>query len=329
MKALIYNTRPDEIAFFESFSKKYLLDITLISEDLTKASAHLAKGYEAVNVTAAVPIDVAILALLKENGIKYIVSRATGINHLDLQGIKALGLKVANVPSYSPNAISEHALMLALGLMRNLKDTVHRCDEKDFTLQGLRGREIRKMTVGIVGTGKIGYEAIKAFKALGATVIAYDMYPSGKVKSYADYVTLDELYQKSDIISYHCPFIPENYHLVNEISIAKMKEGVYLINTSRGELFDYPAVLKGLKDGKIGALGFDVYEGEESFVRYNLKDKVLDDEVFNELMSLSNVIFTPHIGFFTDEAVSNMVEISLENLNEFGATGRCKNEISL
>ncbi len=329
MKVFVYSKRPDEEEFFERYGKQYQLDLSASSEGITRENTHLAKGCGAVVVAAAGYLDLEIISDLKHYGIAYIVTRTAGFNHIDLKAAKALGVKVSYVPSYSPNAISEHTLMLALALMRKLKSVMQRVEAQDFRLAGLRAGEIRNMTIGIVGTGKIGFETIKAFKGLGAAVLAYDFNPREDVKAYAEYVDLDALYAKSDMLSFHCPYTPENYHMVNEKSIAKMKGGVYLINTARGELFDYQTVLDGLRSGKIGGLGFDVYENEETFVRHNLTGQTFEEPVFHELTALDNVIFTPHIGFYTDEAVSNMVEYALRNLYEYVQNGQCENELHL
>lgn len=328
MKVLVFGARDDEFIYFEQFNKKYNLDINFTKESLnTDNVKEITKGYDAIWIVTVVHIDRVIAKMLKENGIKYIASRAAGTDHMDLQSLKEYGIKVANVPFYAPNAIAEHTIMLTLSLLRKFKKELNKVSNQVFTLDGLKGRQLGSMTVGVLGTGRIGTETIKILKGFGSKVLAFDLYPNETVKEYAEYVTEEKLLIESDILIFHCPLTESNYHIINEHSIKKLKDGVLLINTARGGLFDFESILKGLKDGKIGGLAFDVYENEEIFLRKDFSNKNIEDLVFKELLSLENVIFTAHMGFFTDEAIASMINTSLNNLYEYETTGHCKNEV--
>ncbi len=327
MKVFVYSTRKDEIPFFRHYAPLYKQELTFCKENLKESNVELAKGCEAVLIAAASDINQSILKQLKEMGIKYVVTRAAGTNHLDLQAMASLGLKSANVPSYSPQAISEHTIGITLALLRHYNVLWKRMRQQNYRLGGLIGKEINRMQVGIVGTGKIGYETLKAFRGLGAKVLAYDLYPNEKVGELAEYVDFATLLAQSDLISFHCPLTEENYHFINRQTIHLMKKGVYLVNTARGGLFDWEAILEGLESEQIGGLAFDVYEKEELFIRKDLKGQEPSDEIYKALLKKDQVVYTPHVGFYTDEAVANMVEYGLRNLWEYEYEGSCKNEL--
>lgn len=327
MKVLVFCKRDDEQQFFKKYSMDKNLDLSFVSGPLTADNIEMTKGYEAIWILTTCKITAEIAKILKNNGIKYIVSRAAGTDHIDVKALAENGIKAANVPFYSPNAISEHTVLLALSILRNLHREINMVANGNFRLDGLKGRELRTMKVGVFGTGRIGFETIKILKGFGCEVLAYDIYPQEKVKEYASYESRDTLFKECDMLLFHCPLTDDNYHMVNKDTIGMMKDGVYLINTARGGLFDYDAVLEGLKGGKISALGFDVYENERTFLRKDMGDKKIEDDTFNELLSMENVIFTAHMSFYTDKAIESMIETAMNNLDEYEKTGKCKFEI--
>ena len=287
----------------------------------------ITKGYDAIWIVTVLHIDREIAKILKDNGVKYIASRAAGTDHMDLKSLKEYGIKVANVPFYAPNAIAEHTIMLTLSLLRKFKKELNMVNNQVFTLDGLKGKQLGMATVGVLGTGRIGTETIKILKGFGSKILAYDLYSNQVVKEYAEYVSEEKILTESDILIFHCPLTESNYHIINEESIKKLRDGVLLINTARGGLFDFESILKGVKDEKIGGLAFDVYENEEIFLRKDFSNKDINDLVFKELLSLENVIFTAHMGFFTDQAIASMIDTSLDNLYQYETTGCCKNEV--
>lgn len=327
MKLLVFGSREDELAFFECSNLKYKLDITFSKNFLKPDNAEMTKGFEAIWILTNCRIDDAMAKTLADNGVKYIVSRAAGYDHINLEALEKYGLKAANVPYYSPNAISEHTVMLALMLLRKMKREMRMIEGQVFTLDGLRGRELRNMTVGVFGAGRIGGETIKILHGFGCKVLVYSLEMREEIKQYAQLVSVDTLLAQSDILIFHCGLSDDTYHIINEATVPTLKDGVCLINTARGELFDFCAVLNGLKSGKISALGMDVYENESAFVRKDFSGKQLDNPVLAELLAMENVIFTAHMSFFTDTAVANMIETSLQNASEFANTGSCQNEL--
>jgi len=327
MKVLVFGSRDDEMQYFDIQNKNYNFEFTFIKGALTLDNIQMTKGYDAVWIVTICKITEEVAQKLKENDVKYIVSRAAGADHMDLLAIKECGLKASNVPFYSPNAISEHTVLLVLMALRHMKREMKMIDEQVFTLDGLKGRELRMMKVGVIGTGRIGIETVKILKGFGCEIMAYDTYPQESVEAYASYETIDTIFKESDVLIFHCPLTEHNYHMICKETISKLKKGVCLINTARGGLFDYAAVLDGLKEGQIGALAFDVYEYESVFLRKNFSNDKIQDEVFQELISMENVIYTSHMSFYTDKAVESMISVSLENLYEYDTTGQCKNEL--
>ncbi|MGN0166103.1 MAG: NAD(P)-dependent oxidoreductase [Lachnospiraceae bacterium] len=286
------------------------------------------KGFDAIWIMTNSHIGMAEAAALKVAGVNYIISRATGIDHLELDALEHCGLKAANVPDYSPNAISEHTVLMLLTMLRKMKREQALISRRNFGIEGVCGREIRTMTIGVVGAGRIGRLTMKALKGFGAKLLVYapTVYP--EVEEMAEYVSLEELFEKSDAIILHCPLKESNYHLINEESLTKCKDGLVLINTARGGLVDGKAVLQGLKSGKISGFGMDVWETEDEFIRKDLGNIPVSDEVFEELLEREDVVYTSHISFLTDQALYEIMRISLENAAEYEKTGACKNEVT-
>lgn len=327
MKVLVFGYREDELAYHHSFNELYGFEITFEKEALNEETVEKTAGYEAVWIVTICRITDAITKKLKENGVKYIVSRAAGTDHMDLEALKKYGLKASNVPYYAPGSIAEHTILLALAALRHLKKELRMVEGQNFTLNGLKGRELGRQKAGVFGTGRIGFETVKLLKGFGCEVMVYDTYPRKEVEAYADYYPAQEILETADILLFHCPLTEENYHMIGNETIHRLKKGVCLVNTARGGLFDFKAVLRGLKEGHIGALGFDVYEGEEKYLRKNLDGQPFEEEILRELISLENVIYTAHMSFYTDSAIESMIGVTFENLKEYDVTGQSKNEI--
>lgn len=262
---------------------------------------------------------------VSEAGVKYVVTCSAGYDHFDLAAMKKYGLKAANVPSYSPNAVSEHTVMLLLASLRKLRKQFMNIDQYDMSLDGLMGSEVRNQVIGIVGAGRIGYTTIKILTGFEPRKIyTCAHHEDEKVKELAEYAPREELYAKCDVIIFHCAYNKENHHMVNAEAIAKMKQGVILINTARGALFDTQAVLEGLKNGKLGGVAMDVIEGEEILRRPQGQN---DLPILDKLLQHENFTFTMHTAFYTDEADRNQSDITLQNFNEYRTTGQCRYEL--
>ena len=328
MKILAYCVRPDEMDGFNEFSKKYGHEVTTVAETFSPESAPLAEGYDGITILGNCHANRRALEIIASFGIKYMASRSAGINNIDLEACDELGIKVTNVPAYSPNSVSEFTVGVALNLTRNIHIGARRAEGQNFGLNGLIGIEVRNLTVGVIGTGRIGFNVVKAFSGFGCRIIAHDIDENKEVEEYAEYKSLDELYAEADIITLHTPLFDENYHMINEESISKMKDGVIIINPARGALVDAEALVKGLKSGKIRGAALDTYEHETGIFHNDHSNSILEDDTLARLLQLPNVIVTPHFAFYTDEAVSNMVEIALSNLKDFQLTGRGKNQIN-
>lgn len=331
MKVLCYGVRDVERPFFEKLAKEYNLEVTCTSNFLnTKETAEEAKGFDCVVLRANCFANKENLDLYKEYGVEYVLTRTVGTNHIDIPYAKELGFKMAFVPFYSPNAISELALTHAMMLLRHMSYTTYKTGvKKDFTVDAnMFSKEVRNCTVGVVGLGRIGMTTAKLFKGLGANVLGQDLFPKTGVEDIVTQVELDELLAKSDIVCLHCPFIPANGKVVTKEFLAKMKEGAILINAARGELQDVPALVEALESGHLAGLGIDVLENESTVFFKDFKGGDIEDPMINKLVNMyPRVLVSPHMGSYTDEAVTNMIETSFQNLNEFIKTGDCKNKI--
>ncbi len=334
MKILFYGVRDVEVPLFNSLNEKFNHEIELIPDYLNSMeTAKKAEGFECVVLRGNCFANKEVLDLYKSYGVKYLLTRTVGTNHIDVSYAKELGFKLAYVPFYSPNAIAELAVGLAMSLLRNLPYTATKVNERNFKVDAtMFSKEIRNCTVGIVGLGKIGMTAARLFKGLGANVIGYDMFPKQGVEDIVTQVSMDEVLSKSDIISLHAPYIKENGKIINKESLNKMKDGSILINTARGELMDLDAVIEALESGKLYATGIDTIEGEVNYFFKDFSDKKDEfSQNYANVEKLLNfyprVLVTPHVGSYTDEAASNMIETTFENLKEYLETGSCKNDI--
>ncbi len=329
-KVTCYGVRPNEVAFFHKFNK-YNYELNLVESLCTHENAEQAKGSDAVILRGNCKGDKTNLEKFASWGIKYVFTRTVGFNHIDLEAAKQLGISVARVPSYSPNAIAELALTLAMSLLRHTAHTLNKTSNLDFRVDPIMfSKEIRNCKVGIIGTGKIGLTEAGLFKGLGADVYGYDVFQSDAAKEVVKFVELDELLNTCDVVSIHVPYFPgQNDKMINDEFLGKMKDGAILINTARGELQDNEAILRAVKSGKLDGFGTDVLPEETKFFfkAFNSIDEI-PDPVVQELVSLyPKVLITPHVGSNTDEALSNMIETSFDNLDEILKTGSTKNSV--
>lgn len=319
MKVAVFSTKPYDERYLRRANEPHGHDLTFFEPRLVKDTASLAAGHDAVCAFVNDQVSADVLRTLHEHGIVLVALRSAGFNNVDLEVAEELDITVARVPAYSPHAVAEHALALVLGLNRKLYRAYNRVREGNFSLDGLLGFDLHGKTVGVVGTGKIGGIFARIMFGLGCDVLAYDPYPDDEVGTIARYVDLEELYRASDIISLHCPLTPDTDHLVDDDAIAQMKMGVMLINTSRGRLVDTRAVIDGLKSQRIGHLGLDVYEEEQDLFFEDLSDRVISDDVFSRLLTFPNVLITGHQGFFTEEAITNIAETTMQNVTAYAS----------
>ncbi|MCW8195800.1 2-hydroxyacid dehydrogenase [Proteobacteria bacterium 005FR1] len=317
MKVAVFSTQSYDREFLQSRNENHRHELVFFEGKLTESTAPLAAGFPAVCVFVNDKLNAEVLQLLKDNGTRLIALRSAGFNNVDICCAEKLGLTVVRVPAYSPHAVAEHALALILTLNRKTNRAFNRVREGNFSLVGLLGFDLYGKTVGVIGTGKIGAIFAGIMNKLGCKVLAHDPYPNDEVRQFAEYVDLAELYRQSDIISLHCPLVPETQHLIDDEALAKMKQGVMLINTSRGRIVDTRAVINSLKKGEIGYLGLDVYEEEGDLFFQDLSDKIIQDDVFMRLLTFPNVLITSHQGFFTREALTAIADTTLNNITAF------------
>lgn len=317
MKILFYDAKPYDIESFDRMLPDYKgITVTYISDDINETTINLAKGYDAVCLFVASHADENTIAKLSKTGIKLILLRCAGYNNVDLEAAKKYGISVMHVPAYSPEGIAEHALALAFAVNRRIHKAYIRVRENNFSLMGLTGVNLFGKTAGIVGTGRIGAAMARACHGLGMNVIAYDKYPN-KSLDFVRYTTLEELLRQSDLISLHCPLTEETYHLIDSKAIEMMKNGVILVNTSRGALISTEDLIKGIRQHKFGGVGLDVYEEEGDYVFENREDDILEHSVTARLLSFPNVIVTSHQGFLTAEALEAIAKTTLDNAQSF------------
>ena len=299
-------------------------EISYFETRLTEATVRLAEGHDAVCVFVNDDINPAVIDALVEMNVKLVALRCAGYNNVDVK-YAYKKIHIVRVPAYSPYAVAEHAMALLLTSIRRIHKAYIRTKDFNFSLNGLTGFDLHGKTVGVVGTGKIGRIFIDICRGFGMNVIAYDKFPAEG--SGITYVTLEELWAQSDIISFHCPLTDENYHMVDADSIRQMKKGVVLINTSRGALIDAEALVEGIKQRKVGAACLDVYEEESNVFFHDYSNHIVDDDTLARLISMPNVIVTSHQAFLTEEALTNIADTTLANVAEFFAKAYSKNEV--
>ncbi len=317
MKILFYDTKPYDRKSFEKIMPEYPeITVDFLKTDISYRTVYLAKDYDAVCVFVASDVNESIVETLAEMGVRLILLRCAGYNNVSIDSAKKYGITVMRVPGYSPQAVAEHALALAFAVNRHIHKAYIKVRENNFSLVGLTGMNFYKKTAGIIGTGKIGAAMAKACYGLGMNVIAYDTYKNPDLP-FVEYVTLDELFSQSDLISLHCPLTEDTYHIIDINAIEKMKDNVILVNTSRGALISTEDLIKGIRQYKFSGVGLDVYEEEDENVFENREDDILESSVTARLLSFPNVIVTSHQGFLTEEALEAICKTTLENAKTF------------
>ncbi|MDO4634059.1 MAG: D-isomer specific 2-hydroxyacid dehydrogenase family protein [Eubacteriales bacterium] len=315
MKIAAYSYRDfDEAPYFEKFGKQYQVEILPIRAVPTVENAHLAEGCDAVTVITT-PIQEDLIRAWSSYGVKHISTRTIGFDHIDLEAAKACGMAVSNV-TYSTGSVADYAVMLILMSLRRMKSIIKRAEGMDYSLPGNIGREIGDLTVGVVGTGKIGTHVIRNLSGFGCRILAYDPYENEEAKKYASYCSLDELMRECDVMTFHTPATKSSYHMVNKETIATMKDGVVLVNTARGSIIDTPALIDALESGKVGAAALDVIENELGIFYGDYKYQVIGHREMSILKDLPNVLMLPHMAFYTENAISDMVEHSICHILE-------------
>ena len=317
MKIAFYCLRKfDELEMVEECSKKYNIDYVYTEEYPNKNNLNLAKDCDAISF---VPCEFTkeFADIFSSFGVKYILCRSIGYDHIPLEYVKSKGMKVSSV-TYPPDCVANYAIMLMLMASRKMKQITQRSAAQDYSLKGKMGKDISDCTIGIIGTGHIGSCVVKHLSGFGANLLAYNKFgESDEVKKYAKYADLDYIYENSDIITLHLSSNSETYHIINNESIKKMRDGVIIINTARGTLIDSEALIENIKTGKIGAAGLDVIENENGLYYYNRSDSVLDNNELAVLSSFPNVIVTPHTAFYTETTVRNMIDKTFEALYHY------------
>jgi D-lactate dehydrogenase len=327
-KIAFFDSKPYDRQSFEETNKDFGFSITYFENHLNRQTTELTGGFDAVCAFVNDTLDKEVIEHLAEHKIKLIGLRSAGYNNVDFKA--AYGkILVVRVPAYSPYAVAEHALALMMSLNRKIHKAYNRTRDANFSINGLLGFDMHNKTAGIIGTGKIGQCLVSILKGLGMKVIAYDAYPNKEyaLKENIAYVDLGELYKQADIISLHCPLNKDTMHMIDEKAISQMKKGVMIINTSRGKIIDTQGLIKGLKDGRIGAAGLDVYEEESEYFFEDKSTEMIADDVLARLFTFPNVLVTSHQGFFTKEALHNIALTTLNNFKEFFEGGYLKNEI--
>ncbi len=329
-KIAFFGAKPYDIASFDKVNEKYNYDIRYYKGHLNPNNVVLTQDTDAVCIFVNDTADAAVIDAMVDNGVKLLALRCAGFNNVDLKAAKGK-LPVVRVPAYSPYAVAEYSLALMLSLNRKIHRAYWRTRDGNFSLNGLMGFDMHGKTIGIIGTGKIARILIRLLKGFGMRILAYDLYPDMKFagEEGISYVSLDELYRESDIISLHCPLTDQTKYMIDKDSIDKMKEGVMIINTGRGQLINTNDLIEGLKEKKIAAAGLDVYEEEGEYFYEDKSDKIIDDDVLARLLSFNNVIVTSHQAFFTKEALHNIAETTLQNIEDFRCHRPLVNEVIL
>ncbi len=322
MDVAVFSTQVYDQETFEAANPAFRHNLTFFESRLSHETRELARGFDAVCAFVNDVLDREVLTALRDGGVRMIALRCAGFNNLDLDAAQELGLPVARVPAYSPYAVAEHTVGLILALNRHIHRAYNRVRESNFALNGLMGFDLRGRTVGIVGTGRIGRQVAQALRGFDVRLLGYDVFENPDCLAMGmEYVALEELLARCDIVSLHCPLTPETHHMINRDTIALCREGVMLINTGRGALVNAHDAIEGLKSGRIGYLGLDVYEQEESLFFHDHSNEVLQDDAFGRLMTFPNVLVTGHQAFFTREALDEIARTTLDSIALFDRSG--------
>ena len=332
MKIAFFGTKDYDRIWFETLAKgegpdSFSCEIHFFEANINPETAVLAKGYDAVCAFVNSDLSRPVLDVLHELDIRLLLMRCAGYNNIDLEAARTYGITILRVPGYSPQAVAEHAMALALMSVRRLHRAYTKVRINDFSLSGLLGRNFYQGTAGIIGTGKIGKAMANICRGFGMDIIAYDKYQDKELKSYVTYVELEELLRRSDLISLHCPLFHETYHIINRDTIALMKDTAVMVNTSRGGLIDTEALIEALRSKKFSGVGLDVYEHEDGMVYEDLSDDIIINETVPRLLAFPNVVITSHQGFFTREALQAIAETTLENARAWEQGLPLENEV--
>lgn len=329
MKICLFSARKYDRLYFDLANQDFDMELEYFDIGLNVKTARLAHQATAVCAFVNDDLSAPTLELLAAQGVKLILMRCAGFNNVDLTAANRLGLTVARVPAYSPEATAEHAIALIMTLNRRIHKSYQRTRDANFSLEGLIGFNMHGKTAGVVGTGKIGTAAAKILLGFGCKVLGFDPYPNKELLELGvEYVDLDTLLTQSDVITLHAPLTEENHYLINKEAFAKMKKGVILVNTSRGKLLDSAAAIDALKSGTLWGLGLDVYENEQNLFFEDLSSEVIHDDIFRRLSSCHNVIFTGHQAFFTKEALTAIASVTLNNAKAYQDGARSGNELT-
>lgn len=328
MKIAFFDTKSYDIPSFEKHGNEHGISFKFFEPKLNEDTVKLAQGYDGVCAFVNDTINAPVIDRLSQMGIKILALRCAGFNNVDIK--HAYGkIHILRVPAYSPYAVAEHTMALLLTSIRRIHKAYIRSRDFNFSLSGMTGFDLYGKTVGIIGTGRIGKVFIDICKGFGMKILAYDKYPAKDLDNgdTVRYASLDDIFEKSDIISLHCPLTEETYHIIDEKALSKCKKGVVILNTSRGALVDAEALLRGIKSRKVGAACLDVYEEESDLFFEDNSGHILEDDVLARLISMPNVIVTSHQAFLTQEALENIAETTVKNIVAFTETGNCDNEI--
>jgi D-lactate dehydrogenase len=331
MKVAVFSTKSYDKEYLDKANVETKHELVYFESSLKLKSTRLAENCDAVCVFVNDGINSEVIESLAKIDIKLIVLRCAGFNNVDIACAAANHIKVLRVPAYSPTTVAEHAVSLILTLNRKTHKAYNRVREGNFSIERLIGFELHGKTVGVIGTGKIGSAFASIMKGFGCNVVAYDKYPDESIQDkIVRYCSLEEVFKKSDIISLHCPLTPETHHLINKETLSLMKNGLMLINTSRGKLIDTEAAIDSLKTGALGYLGIDVYEQEEKLFYKDLSEIIIPDDKISRLMSFPNVLVTAHQAYFTDTAMNQIAQTTIQNINDF-ESGQInhKNEVNI
>lgn len=326
MKVLICGVRKDEKQTLARVSAQMGIEAVYFEQNLNSGNLDAAKGFEQIAVTAGSKLDRENLTRLAGMGVRFIASRSIGFDNVDIEACKELGLKFSNAP-YNPHSVADYTVMLMLMLTRRMKEILRRGAVQDYGYDGFQGREMHNLTVGVVGTGRIGRTVIEDLSGFGAKILCYDLYPNDALREKAEYVSLEELLARADLVTLHAPLQESSCHMINAERIAGMKDGAMLINTARGELVDTGALIDALESGKLGGAALDVLEGENAYNFADHRGEVIKNRARAVLSTMPNVLLTGHYAFYTDQAVEDMARIALGALRQFREKGTADNQI--
>ncbi len=322
MKFIAFEVRDYEIEHF----KKLKIEVKKNKDNLTLDNINLVEGYEGISTLGHSVMNKGVLDALKEYGIKYVSTRTIGYDHIDVQHAKNIGIRVSR-SYYDPNGVADYTIMLMLMSLRHYKQAMFRGNVNDYSLSGLQGKEMRSLTVGVIGTGNIGAQVVENLTGFGCDIIGFDTFQNPKLENKITYVTLEDLFKKSDIITLHTPLLESTKYMINKDSLQLMKDGVIIINCARGELINTEDIIDAIETRKVGALGLDVIEDEKGIYHQDRRSDILENRAMAYLRQFPNVVMTQHIAFFTYEAVGMMVNTSINSLINFANGEECRFEV--